>query len=162
MKTIIICVSVHHGNTKKVANAIADVLRAQVCTPGEVDAAVLDDCDLIGFGSGIYYGKHHQSLLDFVDNLPSLNKRAFVFSTRGGALDHNHEPLKQRLERKGFRIVAEFSCKGLDTSGVFNYIGGINNNRPNENDLHDAREFAHTLLEPVHANGRNSRIDQKD
>jgi len=146
MKTIIICVSVHHSNTKKVANAIADVLRAQVCTPGEVDAAVLDDCDLIGFGSGIYYGKHHQSLLDFVDNLPSLNKRAFVFSTRGGALDHNHEPLKQRLERKGFRIVAEFSCKGLDTSGVFNYIGGINNNRPNENDLHDAREFAHTLL----------------
>jgi len=32
MKTIIICVSVHHGNTKKVANAIADVIRAPVRT----------------------------------------------------------------------------------------------------------------------------------
>jgi flavodoxin len=148
MKAIIICVSVHHGNTKKIADAIADVLHAQVHTPEKVDVGVLDDCDLIGFGSGIYYGKHHQSLLDFVDNLPPLDKQGFVFSTRGGALNHNHEPLKQRLERKGLRIVAEFSCKGLDTSGVFNYIGGINNTRPNENDLHDAREFARTLLVP--------------
>jgi flavodoxin len=151
MKTIVICVSVHHGNTKKIADAIADVLHAQVCTPGKVDAAMLDDCDLIGVGSGIYYGQHHQSLLDFVDNLPLLHKQAFVFSTRGGALDHNHEPLKQRLERKGLRIIAEFSCKGLDTSGVFNYIGGVNNNRPNDNDLSDAREFARTLLEHPHA-----------
>lgn len=146
MQTIVICVSVHHGNTKQIADAIAEVLRAQVCTPDKADAAMLADYELIGFGSGIYYGKHHQSLLDFVDNLPTLNKQAFVFSTRGGALDHNHDPLKQRLERKGLRIVAEFSCKGLDTSGVFNYIGGINNNRPNDNDLHDAQEFARALV----------------
>jgi len=151
MKTIVICVSIHHGNTKKIADAIADVLHAQVCTPGKVDAAMLDDCDLIGVGSGIYYGQHHQSLLDFVDNLPLLHKQAFVFSTRGGALDHNHEPLKQRLERKGLRVIAEFSCKGLDTSGVFNYIGGVNNNRPNDNDLSDARAFARTLLEHPYA-----------
>jgi flavodoxin len=151
MKTIVICVSVHHGNTKKIADAIADILHAQVCTPDKVDAAMLDECDMIGFGSGIYHGKHHHSLLDFVDNLPPLNKQAFVFSTRGGALDHNHEPLKQRLERKRFRIVAEFSCKGLDTSGVFNYIGGINNNRPNDDDVRDAREFARALLEQPHA-----------
>jgi flavodoxin len=150
MKTIVICVSVHHGNTKQIADAIADVLHAQVCTPDKVDAAMLADYDLIGVGSGIYYGKHHQSLFDFVDNLPLLSKQAFVFSTRGGALDHNHEPLRQRLEGKGLNIVGEFSCKGLDTSGVFNYIGGINNNRPNDNDLHDAREFARTLLEHPH------------
>lgn len=147
MNTIVICVSVHHGNTKQIADAIAEVLRAQVCTPDKADVAMLADYELIGFGSGIYYGKHHQSLLDFVDNLPTLNKQAFVFSTRGGALDHNHDPLKQRLERKGLRIVAEFSCKGLDTSGVFNYIGGINNNRPNDNDLRDAQEFARALVE---------------
>jgi flavodoxin len=150
MKTLIICVSIHHGNTKKIADAIADILQAQVCTLDKVDAAMLDDYDLIGFGSGIYYGKHHQSLLDFADNLPPCSKKAFIFSTRGGALDHNHEPLKQRLEKKGLRIVAEFSCKGLDTSGVFNHIGGINNNRPNENDLREAQVFARTLLEPHH------------
>lgn len=66
-------------------------------------------------------------------------------------LDHNHEPLKKRLERKRLRVVAELSRKGLDTSGVFNYIDGINNNRPNENDLHDAREFARTLIESLQA-----------
>jgi flavodoxin len=158
MKTIVICVSVHHGNTKQIADAIAEVLHAHVCTPDKVDAAMLADYELIGFGSGIYYGKHHESLLEFVDSLPLLNKQAFVFSTRGGALDHNHKPLKQHLETKGLRIVAEFSCKGLDTSGVFNYIGGINNNRPNDNDLHDAREFARALLERHHA-GRTGPPD---
>jgi len=60
-------------------------------------------------------------------------------------------PRKCYLERKGLYIVAEFSCKGLDTSGVFNYIGGINDLRPNDNDLHDTREFARMLLKHPHA-----------
>jgi hypothetical protein len=37
------------------------VLYAQVCTPDKVDVRMLDDCELIGVGSGIYYGKHHLS-----------------------------------------------------------------------------------------------------
>jgi flavodoxin len=61
MKALVICVSVHYGNTKKIAGAIADVLHAQVCTPDKVDVRMLDDCELIGVGSGIYYGKHHLS-----------------------------------------------------------------------------------------------------
>ncbi len=123
MKTIVICVSIHHGNTKKIADAISDVLHAQVCTPGKVDAAMLDDCDLIGVGSGIYYGQHHQSLLDFVDNLPLLHKQAFVFSTRGGALDHNHEPLKQRWKERGFALsqsspVKDWTRRGYSTTSA--------------------------------------------
>jgi hypothetical protein len=42
---------------------------------------------------------------------------------------------------------------------VSNYIGRINNDRPNENELHDARQFARALLEPLTRNGRNRRID---
>ena len=55
-KTLVICKSVHHNNTARVAHTIADVLGAVVLTPEEVPYASLDDYDLIGFGSGVYYG----------------------------------------------------------------------------------------------------------
>jgi flavodoxin len=57
MKTLIICESVHYGNTKKVADAMAETLAATVVKPGEVDAARLQDYDLIGFGSGISWAR---------------------------------------------------------------------------------------------------------
>ncbi len=38
MKTLIICHSYHHGNTKKVADAMAAVLQAEVVNPRDVNA----------------------------------------------------------------------------------------------------------------------------
>ena len=65
MKTIIIYQSIHHGNTKKVAEAISKVLKAKLVKLHEVDVKSLKKYALFGFGSGIYAGKHHKFLLDF-------------------------------------------------------------------------------------------------
>jgi Flavodoxins len=70
MKTLIIYISIHHGNTEKVAKAMTEVLNAKLVKPYEVDTTTLSRYDLIGFGSGIYFGKHHENLLRFVDSLP--------------------------------------------------------------------------------------------
>ena len=51
-KTLVIFKSVHHHNTAKVAQRIADVLGAVVVTPEETPYTCLDDYDMIGFGSG--------------------------------------------------------------------------------------------------------------
>jgi len=83
MQTIVICVSVHHGNTKQIADAIAEVLRAQVCTPDKADAAMLADYELIGFGSGIYYGKHTKAYSILLITSPrSTNKRSSFLPRR--------------------------------------------------------------------------------
>jgi Flavodoxins len=80
MKTSIIYVSVHHGNTEKVAKEIAEVLNADLFKPTELDPNTLSEYDLIGFGSGIYLLKHHESLLNFVDKMDELkDKKAFIF-----------------------------------------------------------------------------------
>ncbi|HWQ78445.1 MAG TPA: hypothetical protein VN381_06500, partial [Anaerovoracaceae bacterium] len=48
------------------------------------DPKELGDYDLIGFGSGIYSGKNHESLLELADSLPQADgKKAFLFSTDG-------------------------------------------------------------------------------
>jgi flavodoxin len=82
MKTLIVCVSQHHGNTKKIADAMAAVLDAEVRRPADVNVEALAEYDLIGFGSGIAFGKHYQPLLKWVDALPALDKKAFVLTTR--------------------------------------------------------------------------------
>ncbi len=150
MKVLIVYVSVHHGNTEKIARAMANVLEADLVQARQADAAMLERYDLIGFGSGIYFGRHHESVLDFVDKLPvHRNKSAFVFSTSGlrkMALVHDFErPLKKKLQRKGFGIISEFSCRGLDTYRAAGLVGGLNRGRPNAEDLREAEDFARSL-----------------
>ncbi len=150
MKILIVYISVHHGNTEKVARTMANVLAANLIQVREANAAVLEQYDLIGFGSGIYFGRHHESVLDFVDKLPVLrNKKAFIFSTSGLRkipLVHDFDrSLKKKLQRKGFNVIAEFSCRGLDTYRATGLVGGLNRGRPNDGDLKRAEEFARDL-----------------
>jgi len=150
MRVLIVYVSVHHGNTEKVARAMANVLDADLAQVRQADAAMLEQYDLIGFGSGIYFGRHHESVLDFVDKLPVLrNKSAFIFSTSGLRkipLVHDFDrPLRKKLQRKGFGIIAEFSCRGLDTYRATRLVGGLNRGRPNVEDLKQAEDFARSL-----------------
>lgn len=151
MKTLIIYMSIHHGNTEKIGKAMADVFKAKLVKPQDVDINTIAEYDLIGFGSGIYWQKHHKSLLNFVGNLPNLkNKKAFVFSTRGiGPVWIYHRPIKKKLSEKGVDIIGEFSCRGFDTVGPFRLVGGINKGRPNEKDLENAKNFAKGLLKKL-------------
>jgi len=150
MKSLIIYISVHHGNTERVAKVIANILDADLLQVEQADASMLKQYDLIGFGSGIYFGKHHKILLDFADRLPVLrNKKAFIFSTSGLRkirFIHNFDkPLKEKLQRKGFDIIGKFSCRGYDTSQAAMIVGGINKGRPNAKDLKQAEDFARSL-----------------
>lgn len=144
MKTLIIYASIHNGNTEKVARIMADALDAKLAKPNEIKIDELSEYDLIGFGSGIYFGKHHKSLLDIVSKLqPQNNKKAFIFSTRGlFPVSICHKILKRQLLRKKFNVIDEFSCKGFDDYGPFKLIDGINKNKPDKKDLDDTRKFA--------------------
>ncbi len=64
MRALIIHMSIHHGNTERIAKAMADALGADLKKPSEADAGALSPYGLIGFGSGIYFWKHHKALLD--------------------------------------------------------------------------------------------------
>jgi flavodoxin len=150
MKTLIIYVSLHHGNTGKVAHAMANAVDAVLLQVKQADADMVSSYDSIGLGSGIYFGKHHGSLLEFVDKLPvTENKRAFVFSTSGLRrmwLVHDfNRALEERLRNKGFDVIGEFSCRGLDTYRATGLAGGVNRGRPNVRDLQRAQDFARGL-----------------
>ena len=93
MKTMIVYTSVHHQNTEKVAKVMAEELEADIIPIAKAQPDTLMTGDLIGFGSGIYFGKHHKTLLQFVEMLPPVTqKKAFVFSTCGDGKMHHNRP----------------------------------------------------------------------
>lgn len=144
MKALVIYESVHHGNTKKIAEAISEALKARLERVGDARALELQEYGLVGFGSGIFFGRHHRRLLDFVGSLPDeRGKAAFLFSTAGteGA-EKYHAALRETVVAKGFRIVGEFSCPGHDTFGPFRLVGGLNKGRPDDRDVAAAVKFA--------------------
>jgi flavodoxin len=150
MKSIVIYVSYHHNNTEKIAKSIAETLGAEMRKVQEIQPENLSEFNLIGFGSGIYYGKNDKTLLEFADKLPQVNeKKTFVFSTSGakGKTSKFHEKLKNTLTSKGYVISGEFNCPGFDTFGALRLVGGISKGRPNEEDLKNAQDFALSLKE---------------
>ena len=151
MRTLLVVYSYHHNNTEKIAKVIARVLEARIRTPQQLDLEELLGYDLVGFGSGIYGEKHHEFLLELADRLPRVtDRKAFIFSTYGGPAEgefvvKNHTPLREKLKSKGYLIVDEFSCPGLNTNSFLRYFGGLNKGRPNAEDLKNAEEFARRL-----------------
>ncbi|OPX67103.1 MAG: flavodoxin [Methanoregulaceae archaeon PtaB.Bin056] len=150
MESLVIVYSYHHHNTERIARVIANVLDAPVKKPDEVTPEEISGYGLIGFGSGIYHGMHHESLLSLADRLPSASSgTAFLFSTAGitgeRKTSKDHSLLREKLQAKGYRVTGEFSCKGYNTNSFLKYLGGMNRGRPNAEDIHRAWEFARNL-----------------
>jgi len=150
-KALIVLYSYHHNNTAKIADVIAKTLSAEVKPPQNVDPAELQNYDIVGFGAGIDSGHHYAQVLNFAESLPTVNGNpAFIFSTSGiynpKKMLKDHTALRDILLVKGYSIIGEFGCKGLDTVSFLKHIGGLNKGRPNEKDLQAAKDFANNLL----------------
>ena len=132
-------------------------MNAEILRPEDADLKELvESYELMGFGSGIYYGKPHRSLLEFAERLPKkIGAATFVFSTSGipriPIFHDYHKPLVKILREKGFRILGEFTCRGFNTHGVLRKLGGMNRERPSSSDLEKARRFAESLLAKLEA-----------
>lgn len=155
VRSLVVVVSYHHGNTRKVADAVARVLGAEVRTPDQVTPDEVAEYDLVGLGSGIYSARHHESLLDLAEALPpAAGRRAFIFSTYGAPavaaggdfVRNNHSRLRERLQAKGYAVAGEFACAGWNTNSFLKLFGGLNKGRPDADDLERARAFARGLL----------------
>ncbi|MBR4901062.1 MAG: hypothetical protein IKZ46_08990 [Victivallales bacterium] len=147
MKTAIVYHSSHHGNTKKLVDAIVAahndiaVFEAESCRPDD-----LSSFDLIGLASGIYYFSFDKSLLNIAVALP-LHQRVFLLSTCGGnKLGLNYaRKLEAVLSERQAEIVGHFSCLGYNTYGFFKLFGGTAKGHPDDDDLRHAIAFYESL-----------------
>jgi len=150
MKCLLVLVSCHHENTKKVAEVLADELDAAIKSPGDLSPGDALSYDLIGLGSGIYAAKLHPKIVQFADQLPQASgRRVFLFSTAAIVTEKkalkDHGAVQRAVEAKGYEVIGHFSCRGFNTNSFLKYVGGMNRGRPSADDLKRARAFAREL-----------------
>lgn len=152
MKSVIVLYSYHHNNTEKLAKVFSNVLDAPILRLEDIPFDSLSEYDLVGFGSGIYGDQFHPSMLEYADQIPDTSdKKAFLFSTAAMTSDWkiatDHSEIREKLEKKGYKIVGEYQCPGFNTNSFLKYLGGMNKGRPNSKDLQKAGELAQKILE---------------
>ena len=133
MRKAIVYASVHHGNTEKLVKGIAEECQVDLIDAVKQPDVDLSSYDMIGFASGIYFSKFHQSILGFAEkNLPD-DKKVFLICTYGGSA--NYKSIKQILDEKRSKVIGKFGCKGYDTFGPFKLVGGIAKGHPDDEDI---------------------------
>lgn len=142
MRTAIIYYSEHHGNTKKLLDAIAAADPEVVL----IDAAVYGAADLYGFdrvglASGIYYGNFAKQVIQFAwDNLPEGMPVFFIY-TYGALMGNFLRGIREVTRVKNCWELGEYRCRGFDTFGPFKRIGGIAKGHPTQEEIEGAARF---------------------
>ena len=148
MKILAIVQSKHYDNTLKIAEAMSEVAPLTVVQFADVEHYQLKEYDIVGFGSGIYFGKHDKKLLKFVKSLCDKRKYSFVFSTSGSKnFEKNNRTLVKLLESKNKVVLGSFGCLGLDKFFIFKLFGGLNKDHPNIDDFEAAQQFITDVME---------------
>lgn len=145
MKTAICYYSRHHGNTRKVLEAMAQGNDVDLIDVTSRVAAHLENYDCIGFASGIYYSKFQETVLDFARQYLPRGKDVFFVYTCGSMRKGYTNAIAAVVTDKGANILGEYGCRGFDTFGPFKLIGGIAKGHPNEDELQKAKAFYRSI-----------------
>lgn len=141
MKTAIVYYSRHHGNTKKLLEAIARTHEIQLIDAAKSPLPSLEGFDRIGFASGIYYSKFHKSVLSAArDALPD-GKEVFFLYTYGAKKEGYTKAITEAVRPHQATILGEYGCFGFNTFGPFRLIGGIAKGHPDADELQKAVRF---------------------
>jgi len=153
MKTAIIYYSKHHGNTKKLLDAIVetnpDIQLIDITEKHEVN---LCKYDRIGIASGIYFGKFAKQILTFAKiNLPEYSKVFFVYTYGSADKKTYTKEIKKIVKDLYCDIVGEFGCPGFDDFGPLKLFGGLQKEHPTVDEINSAVEFYEKVKETTNA-----------
>ena len=141
MSTAIVYYSQHHGNTKKLLDAIASKNVVTLIDVTQQPDADLLSFDRIGFASGIYFSSFAKQLLAFADAHLPESKDVFYIYTHGAPVGGFLKGMREIANKKHCREIGSYHCLGFDTFGPFKLVGGVAKGHPTENEIRGAVEF---------------------
>lgn len=145
MKTVILYYSQHHGNTKKLIDAIASKHDVDMIDATQFKEADLSKYDAVGFASGVYYSKFHKTVLAFAEkNLPEGKPVSFLY-TYGAKKEGYTKAIAEAAGKQHMKIPGEYGCFGFNTFGPFKLIGDIAKGHPTADELQGAVKFYDSL-----------------
>ena len=145
MKTAIVYYSKHHGNTKKLLDAIAEKYEVTLIDVTNNPITDLSVYNRIGFASGIYYSKFQKALLKYAEEHMPEGKETFFIYTYGAEKKGYTNAIREAVSKHNAKVLGEFGCFGFNTFGPFKLIGGIAKGHPDNDDLNNVLKFYETL-----------------
>ncbi len=147
MSTAIIFYSKHHGNTRRLVEAIkaghSEVKLIDVTENRVVD---LNQYTRIGVASGIYAGRFNSGLMEYLqEHLPS-GRKVFALYTYAMKQERYSKDIKKLVEKKNCKWIGEYGCQGYNTFGPFKLIGGTAKGHPTDEEIAGAVHFYETLI----------------
>ena len=123
------------GNTKKLAEAISQVVNVEAKT---VDEPLTEDVDILFLGSAVYAAGIDGKIKEFIKNI-DVNVGEVVNFSSAALIESTYGQVKKEVEAKGIKMSEnEFHCRG-----AFKYV---HRGRPNEKDLKNVQEFAKGII----------------
>jgi flavodoxin len=146
MKPLIVYQS-RTGNTKTIADAISSVLNADTLTVDDVTSTDFSGRNIVGFGSGTYWGMIDKKIYNAASFLPE-KCNTFVFITSGMGITFMRRLywhyINKGFGRFGIQLVGQWDCRGFDKHPISKWMG-ISKNHPNNDDIENAKKFAITM-----------------
>ena len=133
MKTAIVYYSKHHGNTKKLLDALpGDVVLIDAENPSTTDLTVFDR---VGFASGIYAGAFARQVMDFAAKYLPERKPVFFAATAAMKLKNHFVGITHACEKKHAILLGSYICQGFNTYGPFKLVGGTSKGHPTREEI---------------------------
>ena len=154
MSTAIIYYSEHHGNTKKLLDAIKEadpavelinVTKEAKDTDGAEDVKDLSAYDRIGIASGIYFGNFAKQVMAYAEAHLPEGKPVFFVYTQGAPAGDFLKGIRAVTGKKKCPEIGEYKCQGYDTFGPFKLVGGIAKGHPTKAEIDAAVKFYQQL-----------------
>jgi flavodoxin/NAD-dependent dihydropyrimidine dehydrogenase PreA subunit len=154
------------GSTQKVAEIMSTVFTesgnsVRVVPLKKATTEDATNSDLLGIGAPCFANQAPTPVKQFLRTLPKLNgKRAFVFSTSGGAPGRVLYDLTSLLRKKGMVVIGGFLTRGELHHPAPCMIGRMRG-RPNQEDLARAQHFAKLVVEHISAGRSGSLVESR-
>ena len=125
------------GNTKRLAQAIADTLGVEALP---ISVPVTEAVDVLFLGNSYYAFTIEPEVRDFVRSLDKSKVGRLVNFGSAAMLNSTYKKVKAEADKVGIPMdEREFHCRGE--------FKGIHRGRPNADDLRAASAFAKSLME---------------
>jgi flavodoxin len=126
MKTCVLYFS-RTGNTKRMAEAIAESTKAPAFDMTSSDPSVAEGFDLLIVGTPVEGFRPAKETVDFVERLPKTEgKRAILFCTHAFWKGSTFKILEKELVSKGYDVILSVSKKGIKPDQPADFSDSIN------------------------------------
>ena len=114
MKSCVIYFS-RTGNTKRLAQAIADMAKAPIYESLATDPAANENFDLLILGTPVEGSRPTKEIMTYISNMPTAqDKKVILFTTyRLFGNERTMNAMEKELAAKGYKTILKVSKKGM-------------------------------------------------